>query len=210
MDPGAAFTAGKKIIDYTFQLISASAESREAATYLKQFERELDNLCKLKTFDMGTFLSKSQRMEVQRRICDARDAIACVAEPNRQSQGDVEKFETVTIYRRVLWTLRDNDAIKLYMPRVQISYASVLQEVGALQAVAREHHLDNPSTIDEEESSTSNNCSTPQASGVREAQNDIAGLGTLFLRNSHQHDVVSSRKLQRRRKFRFAVQPPKF
>jgi hypothetical protein len=186
VDPSSAFTAGKKIIDYTFQLISASAESREAAKYLKQFERELDNLCKLRRLTWP-HLSKDHKLRVQQRICDARDAIKSVAEPNQQNLDDVERFGTVTIYRRVMWTLRDNDAIKLYMPRVYISYASVLQEVGTLQNVARELKLDDSGTIDDDKGPVIPTAPSTRNPGNKKTPENMAWLGEFFARNTNQN-----------------------
>ncbi|KIW72501.1 hypothetical protein PV04_00686 [Phialophora macrospora] len=137
LEPTTALTAGKQVIEYGFRLISASAESREAKRYLEQFERELLDLCRLAESTWPQ-LGKEDRYRVQQVICDAKESIAAVADANQQSLKDLEKVGTLKIYTRVKWTLKDNDAIKLYMPRVQMSHASVSRCIGTLEAIARE------------------------------------------------------------------------
>jgi hypothetical protein len=137
LEPTTALTAGKQVIEYGFRLVSASAESREAKRYLEQFERELLDLCNLAESTWPQ-LGKENRYRVQQVICDAKDSIAAVADANQQSLKDLERAGTLKIYTRVRWTLKDNDAIKLCMPRVQMSHASVSRCIGTLEAIARE------------------------------------------------------------------------
>ncbi|EXJ64947.1 hypothetical protein A1O7_01286 [Cladophialophora yegresii CBS 114405] len=137
VEPTAALTVGKPVIEYGFRLASASAEAREAKRYLEQFERELLDLCDLAE-STWPYLSNGDRYRVQQVICDAKDSIAAVADANQQSLKDLERAGTLRIYTRVRWTLKDNDAIKLYMPRVQMSYVSLSRCIGTLEAVTRE------------------------------------------------------------------------
>ncbi|ETI28896.1 hypothetical protein G647_01348 [Cladophialophora carrionii CBS 160.54] len=194
-DPTSVLTAGKKIIDYAFRLIAVSAESREAQKYLEQFERELDDLCILARSTWPQ-LDARRKSRVQRVMVEAREAILAVAEPNQQSLDDVERFGTVTIYRRILWTLRDNDSIKLYMPRVYMSHAEVSREIGILESVASGHqasstataHSDDDDNTHIDEETIQNHDISFDGPRDEPTSNTMPWLGELFARNNHTHN----------------------
>jgi hypothetical protein len=211
---------GKKVIDYVFQLTSASSESREEKKYIEQFESELDELCYL-TRLTWPHLDRHEQHRVQRVIFHAEQAIRSIAEPNNASVRDMATFGTVTIYRRVLWTLRDSDAIQRLRPRLEMSHMSVSREITALQSVAQRLRQQNTVTIyadDHKEDAVNGDAlweagsegTAPQsvASGLssrskrhhRDSHNttdeDVQWLGEHFARRSHRNSLSPAPEAQ--------------
>ena len=114
----------KKIIDYGFQLKDVSVESRAAQECLRVVQSDLKELARLILELEDTITPKEQR-SIDDVVCRTNEVIALMAAPNRRSRKDVKEFGTVTIPQRIMWTLRDGDAIKKHHPTLLVCQVSL-------------------------------------------------------------------------------------
>jgi hypothetical protein len=146
MDPTflvSALNNVKKIVDYGFQLKSASAESREAAATLKMVSRDLNELKRL-FVQLEDILEPQHQENIRAIICRTNEVIALMAAPNQRSRRDVKRFQTVTIYRRITWTLRDGDEIKKHVPDLAMCQNSLNTNTVRLDNMRLRHALAPP------------------------------------------------------------------
>lgn len=126
----------KNVIEYGFQLAGVSEESRNAQRLLTIVQGDLNELKRLATELKDTIRPDEQR-NVDRIICETNEVIALMAAPNKRSREDVRKHGTITIYRRILWTLRDGKTIKEYNYRLLACQTSLNGQLTRLGQRAR-------------------------------------------------------------------------
>jgi hypothetical protein len=136
MDPLTPFFSAvnntKKLIDYGFQLKGVSEESRNAQEVLRVIQHDLNELKRLAT-ELEDTISTDEQRNIDDIVCQTNGVIALIAAPNRRSRKDVTEHGTVTIYRRIMWTLRDGDTIKMYYGRLLACQSSLNGQLTALR-----------------------------------------------------------------------------
>ncbi|KAK4944599.1 general negative regulator of transcription subunit 5 [Elasticomyces elasticus] len=128
-----AFIQRRLLLHYVFHTGSASDEARDAKKYLDTFQRVLGKLCGLARTQWQRTGSNMQD-NIKQLLVDAKEAIENVAEPNNRYEHDVEKFGTVTIYRRMIWTVRNIDAVRRGKPQLETSRLQITRMVGELES----------------------------------------------------------------------------
>lgn len=124
MDFVGPLNSTKKIIEYGFQLKGVSEESRNAKALLDVVQGDLNELKRLATELENAILPEQQR-SIDDIICRTNEVIALMAAPNRRSRKDIKEHGTITIWRRITWTLRDGDTIKMYTNRLLACQSSL-------------------------------------------------------------------------------------
>ncbi|KAL9105952.1 MAG: hypothetical protein Q9227_008945 [Pyrenula ochraceoflavens] len=130
----SAISAVKTSVLYLFELKSVSEASRNAKHTLERVQRDLEIL-RREARRRWSRLSKDTQRDVKQTIRDANDVICNMAVPIRAAEQNVDKYGTVTLKRRVLWTVRDGDQVSLYLPTLQIHQQSIASMINILLAV---------------------------------------------------------------------------
>ena len=162
MDFVGLLNSTKNIIEYGFQLKSVSEESRNTKALLDLVQGDLNELKRLAT-ELEDIILPDQQRSIDDIICGTNEVIALMAAPNRRSRKDIKEHGTVTIWRRITWTLKDGDTIKMYTSRLlacQSSLSGQLTSLRMMQASNRrgalgraETHGSRPNVWKDEESS---------------------------------------------------------
>lgn len=155
MDFIGVLKSTKTIIDYGFQLKGVSEESRNAKAVLEVVQGDLNELKRLANELKDVILSDQQR-SIDDIIWRTNEVIALMAAPIKRSRKDVEEHGTVTIWRRITWTIKDGDTIKMYSGRLAVCQNSLNGQLVSLRAMqgsnGRGAHGSRPNVWEDESS----------------------------------------------------------
>lgn len=125
----------KNIVFYSFQLKAVSDASRNAKATLERVERDL-TILRRQAKAQWKKLSADQQHDISQLICDTNEAIYRVAKPIRYTERNVEDYGTVTLYRRVVWTVRDGDEVKSGLEQLNTFHQSFVMQFTQLQVAS--------------------------------------------------------------------------
>ena len=130
----AILNSSMKIIEYGFQLKGVSEESRNAKAVLDLIQSDLNELKRL-TIELQDVIPPDRRRSIDDIIWRTNEVIALVAAPNKRSRKDIEEYGTVTIWRRITWTIMDGSTIKMYLPRLLACQISLNGQLMSLRTM---------------------------------------------------------------------------
>ena len=134
MDFIGALNSTKKIVEYVFQLKGVSEESRNAKAHLDRVQSDLNQLKRLAN-ELNDFILPDWRRDIDDIICETNEVITLMATPNRRSRKDVKEHGTVTIWRRITWTMRDGATIQMYVNRLLACHTSLQGQLAPLRTM---------------------------------------------------------------------------
>lgn len=130
----AILNTSMKIIEYGFQLKGVSEESRNAKAVLDVIQSDLNDLKRL-TIELQDVIPPDRRRSIDDIIWRTNEVITLMAAPNKRSRKDIEQYGTVTIWRRITWTIRDGNTVKMYLPRLLACQTSLNGQLVSLRAM---------------------------------------------------------------------------